>query len=200
MNQQQLTQALTIPAKEGRSFIIEQGQTIKVIDEAGQQVADFVAYNANNHKERLDPSITMDVLRRMNIKPKDIIYTNLYTPMFTVMEDTVGKHDFINSSCRPEMYEFLYQKSDHASCYHNLNNTLLQHGIYPPDQHYAFNIFMNTVVDEQGLIQVKAPLSKAGDYIILKAEMDVIVAISACPCEESDCNGYLCTPISVEIN
>jgi uncharacterized protein len=200
MNQQLKAQAMTIPANEARSYILKQGQTIKVIDEAGQQVADFVAYNANNHKERLDPSVTMDVLRSMNIKPQDRLYSNLYTPMLTILEDTVGKHDFINSSCRPEMYDFLYQKPDHASCYHNLNHTLIQHGVSPPDQHYAFNIFMNTTIDERGLIQVKTPLSKAGDYITLKAEMDVIVAISACPCEESDCNGHLCTPISVEIN
>ncbi len=119
--------------------------------------------------------------------------------MFTLVEDTVGKHDLTNSSCRPEMYAFTYQKSEHASCYDNLNNTLIPYGISPPDQHYAFNVFMNVVAHDQGKLQVKAPLSKAGDYILLKAEMDAIVAISACPCEESDCNGHLCTPILVEL-
>lgn len=200
MNQQPRIDIITIPAKEGRSFTLQQGQYIKIIDIAGQQVSDFVAYNAHNFNERLDPTITMDVIRSINIKPHDKIYSNLYTPMFTLIEDKVGKHDFLNSSCRPEMYAFLYQKLDHASCYHNLNNALKLYGISPPDQHYAFNIFMNTVVDDRGLIQIKAPLSKAGDYITLKAEMDVIAAISACPCEESDCNGYLCTPIQVEIH
>ncbi|NOU96678.1 DUF1989 domain-containing protein [Paenibacillus sp. LMG 31456] len=200
MTHQQTAYDLLIPPKEGRSFKLEKGQILKVIDVYGQQVADLVAYRGNDPKERLDPSVTMDALRTMNIKPGDILYSNLYAPMLTVLEDTVGKHDFINSACRPEMYEFLYNKPDHRSCYHILNSVLSEFGIPQPDQHYPFNIFMNTVIDGRGDIQVEAPLSDAGDYIKLRAEMDVIVAISACPCEDSVCNGYQCTPIRVEIS
>ncbi|MFD0676649.1 MULTISPECIES: DUF1989 domain-containing protein [unclassified Paenibacillus] len=199
MTQQQTVHELLIPSKEGRSFKLEKGQILKVIDVNGQQVADLVAYRESDSKERLDPSVTMDALRTMNIKPGDILYSNSYTPMLTLLEDTVGKHDFINSACRPEMYEFLYNKPNHRSCYHNLNTALSEFGIPQPDQHYPFNIFMNTVIDGSGDIQIEAPLSAAGDYITLRAEMDVIIAISACPCEESVCNGYQCTPISVEI-
>ncbi|MCR8635480.1 urea carboxylase-associated family protein [Paenibacillus radicis (ex Xue et al. 2023)] len=199
MTQQQTVHEWLIPSKEGRSFQLAKGQTLKVIDVNGQQVADFVAYRESDSKERLDPSVTMDALRTMSIKPGDLLYSNLYTPMLTLLEDTVGKHDFINSACRPEMYEFLYNKPNHQSCYHNLNTALSEFGIPQPDQHYPFNIFMNTVIDGRGDIQIEAPLSAAGDYITLRAEMDVIIAISACPCEESVCNGYQCTPIRVEI-
>ncbi|MBP1993381.1 DUF1989 domain-containing protein [Paenibacillus eucommiae] len=199
MKHQLTHQTLLVPAKEGRGFLLEKGQLIKVIDEEGQQVVDFVAYRTSNLKERLDPSVTMDALRSMNLKPSDILYSNMYTPLLTILEDTVGKHDLINSACRPEMYTFLYDKTNHASCYHNLNAALAPFGIPQPDQHYTFNIFMNTIVDEQGNIEVKAPLSKAGDYILMRAELDLIVAVSACPCEESDCNGYHCSPIRVEI-
>lgn len=193
------TETFIIPATEGHSFTLRQGQTFKIIDEVGQQVADLIAYCANNHKERIDSSVTMDVLRSTDIKVNQSLYSNLYRPMLSVVKDTVGKHDFLNSACRPEMYALTYQKLNHANCYDNLNHALVSYGISPPDQHYAFNIFMNTAIDEQGRIQVKAPLSNSGDYIMLKAEMDLIIAISACPCAESICNGYLCTPIRVEV-
>lgn len=197
--QQQAAREWMIPAKEGFGFRLKKGQILKVIDVNGQQVADLVAYREHDAKERLDPSVTMDALHTMNIQPGDSLYSNLYRPMLTVLEDTVGKHDFINSACRPEMYEFLYNKPGHRSCYDNLNEALAGFGVPQPDQHYPFNIFMNTMIGSQGDIQIQAPLSAAGDYVTLKAEMDVIVAISACPCEESSCNGFQCTPIRVEI-
>ncbi|OCT13679.1 hypothetical protein A8709_19020 [Paenibacillus pectinilyticus] len=188
-----------IPATEGLSLQLKKGQVIRVTDVEGEQIADFVAYRADDISERLDPSVTMDALHAMKVKPGDIIYSNKYTPMLTIIRDTVGQHDFINSACRPEMYEVLYNKRDHTSCYTNLNEALAQFQIPAPDQHYPFNLFMNTIIEASGQIRIEKPLSQAGDYIELRAEMDLVVAISACPCEESLCNGYKCTPICVDI-
>ncbi|MHA0857270.1 DUF1989 domain-containing protein [Paenibacillus sp. CMAA1364] len=195
-----MTEPFLIPATEGMSFQLKQGQVIRVTDVEGEQVADFVAFRADDITERLDPTVTMDALHAMKVNVGDIIYSNKYKPMLTVIDDKVGRHDFINSACRPEMYEFLYDKTDHRSCYMNLNMALKNHGIPAPHQHYPFNLFMNTVVSSDGQIRVERPLSKKGDYIELRAEMDLIVAISACPCEESECNGDKCTPIAVEIS
>ncbi|WP_261808184.1 urea carboxylase-associated family protein [Paenibacillus sp. N3.4] len=194
-----MTQQWLIPATEGLSLQLKKGEVVRITDVAGEQVADFVAYRADDFSERLDPSVTMDALHAMKVKPGDVIYSNKYKPMLTIVKDTVGTHDFINSACRPEMYEFLYNKRNHASCYMNLNNALAQFDIPAPDQHYPFNLFMNTVIKPSGQIRIEKPLSKAGDSIELRAEMDLIVAISACPCEESICNGYKCTPIAVEL-
>jgi len=188
-----------IPATKGLGFKLDKGQIVRVTDVEGEQVADFAAYNAVSPNERIDPGVTIDALGKMNVLPGDILYSNQYRPLLTIIKDTVGRHDFINSACRPEMYEVLYNKKDHASCYNNLNKALAEFGLPAPDQHYPFNLFMNTVIDSSGKVSVERPLSKAGDYIELRAEMDLIIAISACPCSESVCNGYKCTPIAVEI-
>ncbi|WP_339799488.1 urea carboxylase-associated family protein [Paenibacillus sp. FSL R5-0744] len=188
-----------IPATKGLGFKLDKGQIVRVTDVEGEQVADFAAYNAVHPNERIDPGVTIDTLGKMNVLPGDILYSNQYRPLLTIIKDTVGRHDFINSACRPEMYEVLYNKKEHASCYNNLNEALAEFGLPAPDQHYPFNLFMNTVIDPSGKVSVERPLSKAGDYIELRAEMDLIIAISACPCSESVCNGYKCTPIAVEI-
>lgn len=195
MNEQQWL----IPATKGLGFKLDKGQIVRVTDVEGEQVADFAAYNAVHPNERIDPGVTIDALGKMNVLPGDILYSNQYRPLLTIIKDTVGRHDFINSACRPEMYEVLYNKKDHASCYNNLNEALTEFGLPAPDQHYTFNLFMNTVIDPSGKVSVERPLSKAGDYVDLRAEMDLIIAISACPCSESVCNGYKCTPIAVEV-
>lgn len=190
---------VTIPAKTGYALMVRKGALIRITDLKGQQVVDFVAYDALDANHRLDPGVTLDVLCSYRIKPGQSLYSNRYQPILTITKDTVGVHDFFNSACRPEMYEVLYDKKDHASCYHNLNTALAPFGILPPDQHYPFNLFMNSVVDDKGNIDVVAPESRAGDYVEMKALTDLIVGLSACPCEESSCNGYHATPIQLDI-
>ncbi|WP_433745678.1 DUF1989 domain-containing protein [Falsibacillus pallidus] len=188
-----------IEAEGGQAFKMKKGQTVRVIDVEGEQVVDFVVYKDGDLSERIDPGVTMDALHSYKVTPGDILYSNKYHPIMTVVEDDVGVHDFFNPACRPEMYELLYNKKDHRSCYENLGQALEPYGLSQPDQYYPFNIFMNTVVEDNGGMKVKRPLSKPGDSILLRAEMDLIVGVSACPCSESECNGYKCTPIKVEV-
>ena len=190
----------TINRKTGFSFRVDKGQMIKVIDVEGQQIADFVAYHANNLEERLDPVATRDALQTTDIKENGILYSNLYKPMLTLLKDTVGKHDLLSPACRPEMYKLLYNKEKPTeNCYYHLTKALSTFNVPAPRQHYPFNIFMNTVIDDKNQIKVKTALSSAGDYVELRAEMDLIVAISACPNEESAGNGYHSTAIKVEV-
>ncbi|WP_328803430.1 urea carboxylase-associated family protein [Paenibacillus silvestris] len=194
-----MKQKWRIPPTQGLGFKLSKGQTVRITDVEGEQVADFVAYRVDDVRERLDPGVTMDALHKLKVQPGDLLYTNTYKPMLTIVTDHVGQHDFINPACRSEMYEVLYNKKNHASCYHNLNQALAEFTIPVPDQHYPINLFMNTIIEPSGKITVGKPLSKAGDYIDLRAEMDLIIAVSACPCSESACNGFKCTPIDVEI-
>lgn len=188
-----------IPATKGFALEMKRGQSIRVTDVDGEQVADFVAFQKDDYLERLDPSVTMDVLRAYRVGKGDILYSNKYRPMFTIVEDSVQCHDLLNSSCRPEMYKVLYKKPDHSSCYENLSIALTLFGVPIPDQHYPINLFMHTDVTPDGKMVVKRPKSRPGDCVVLKAEIDVVVGVSACPCEESVVNGYRCTPIRIEI-
>lgn len=188
-----------IAATDGWAEPIRKGETVRIIDVAGRQVTDFVAFCANDYNERLDPTVTMDATEKYALMPGDILYSTIYRPMFTILRDDVGKHDLFNSSCRPEMYEFLYHSPNHKSCFENLNLALSAYNVPAAKQHFPFNIFMHTVVTEDGHIRVELPTSKAGDCIELRAEMDMVLGFSACPCAESVCNGYECTPIAIEI-
>ena len=189
-----------IKSKTGYSLKLPKGQIIKVIDPEGQQIADFVAYHEKNFEERLDPVATRDALQSTDIKESDKLYSNLYRPMLTLLKDTVGRHDLLSPACRPEMYKLLYNKEKPLeNCYCNLNKALSLFNVPAPSQHYPFNIFMNTVIEKDNQIEIKKSLSSAGDYVELRAEMDLIIAISACPNEESAGNGYHSSSIKVEV-
>lgn len=188
-----------IPAKLGFACELKRGEHIRIIDLEGQQVADFVAYTSPLQDERLDPSVTMDVLQAYRVAVGDGLYSNRYRKLLTVTRDDVGQHDLFNSSCRKEMYEFTYDLANHRSCYDNLNEVLEPYGVAKPDQHYALNIFMHTVLATDGSMVVKRPKSRAGDVFEMRAEVDLVIGISNCPCSESACNGFQCTALGVEV-
>ncbi|MFL6527537.1 MAG: DUF1989 domain-containing protein, partial [Chthoniobacterales bacterium] len=85
----------------------------------------------------------------------------------------------------------------HPSCLENLVTALARFGIQADAIPTTLNIFMNVPVAADGSIQVLPPLSKAGDSIRLRAEMDLLVGLTACSAEMS--NNYKFKPIGYEI-
>ena len=182
----------------GVAFTVQKGQIIRVIDAAGGQVSDLVCFARQDIEEYLASGRTVDYNEKLFLSTGDILYSNRSNPMLTIVEDPVGKHDFLFAPCSREMFRLTYGKTEpHPNCLDNLSSALSQYGVKAFQIPTAFNIFMNVEVSTSGKIMVKPPLSKAGDFIDLKAEMDLIIGITACAAGK--CNNYHCTPIAVEI-
>lgn len=191
-----MKQEYLIQACQGQAIDVRKGQLISVIDIEGGQVVDFFAESAVNPDEFVSPGVTTDCNESLRLNVGDLIYSNLYNPMFKVISDDVGEHDLLHPCCRPEMYEFFYHNGEgHSNCLENINRHLgRKHPIIHP-----VNLFMYTAIEPNGKIIVKPPLSKAGDKIVLRAEMDVRLGVAACSVSESDCNSGCCTAIKIVI-
>ena len=185
---------ILIPARHGAAIDVKEGQTIAVIDIEGAQVVDFFAERAENPGEFVSPGVTIDCNESLRLQIGDLIYSNLYRPMFEILADDVGEHDLLHPCCRPEMYDFFYHNgSEHPNCLDNINRSLGENRpIIRP-----INLFMYTAVAPDGKIEVRKPLSKPGARIVLRARMDVRLGVAACSVSESDCNGGKCTPVKV---
>lgn len=183
-----------ILARHGAAIDVKEGQTIAVVDLEGAQVVDFFAERAGNPDEFVSPGVTIDCNESLRLQIGDLIYSNLYRPMFEILADDVGEHDLLHPCCRPEMYDFFYRNgSEHPNCFDNINRSLGENRpIIRP-----INLFMHTAVAPDGRIEVRKPISRPGDRIVLRARMDVRLGIAACSVSESDCNGGKCTPVKV---
>lgn len=186
-----------IQPQSGIRIDVDKGQKIEIIDLDGGQVADFFAEVKGTHEEYVSPSVTIDCNESLKIEIGTIIYSNQYKPMFRVESDDVGAHDLLFPSCSKNMYDFFYQNgSKHPNCLDNINQALGTNRVLIQ----PINFFMNTVIDMNGRIQIKKPLSKAGDKIILTALVDCILGVSACSVSECDTNNGTCTAIAVKIH
>ena len=186
-----------IPACSGKKIDVKQGQTITVIDIDGGQVVDFFAEVAGEPDEFLSTGVTIDCNESLRLRVGDTIYTNLYRPMMKVIADDVGEHDLLHPCCRPEMYDFFYHNGEgHTNCLDNINGALRERRpIITP-----VNLFMYTKINADGTISVEAPLSKAGDKIVIEALMDITLGVAACSVSESKCNSGKCTAIRIIID
>ena len=181
----------------GITIDVKKDTYITVIDIDGGQVVDFFAEVKNSTDEFLSTGVTIDCNESLGLSVGDTIYTNKYNPMFTVISDDVGEHDLIHPCCRPEMFEFFYHNGDrHPNCFDNINGSL---GKKYPIIH-PVNLFMYTKIESNGKIVVLPPKSKAGDKIILKAEVDIRLGVAACSVSESSCNSGKCSAIKMIVS
>lgn len=189
-----------INPRSGTSFILKKGERLKVVDIEGEQVADLMCYSLNDKKEYLSSGRTIDYAETIFLTKGDPFYSNRSNVMFTLVEDTVGRHDFLLTPCSADTFRIIYgHEHPHRGCFGNLCEALEPHGIAPDDIPITFNVFMHVTVNgDSGKVDVLPPKSKAGDYIIIEAQMDLIVGLTACSAEMS--NNYSFKPIGYEIN
>lgn len=188
----------TIPPRSGTAFLLKKGQQLKVTDPKGEQVADLVAFKAGDTGEVISSGRSLDYASKLFLTAGDPVYSNRSNVMLRIVEDTVGRHDFLLTPCSKDTFRIIYgDQHPHQGCFGNLAEALAPFGIKPDQIPVAFNCFMNVVIDPSGGLKVEPPLSKAGDHIIFEAEMDLIVGLTACSALQS--NNYSFKPIDFEI-
>lgn len=188
-----------IPPRSGVAFLLPQGARLVITDPEGEQVADLVAFNAHDTGEVLSSGRTLDYASKIYLSKGDPLYSNRSRTMLEIEEDKVGRHDFLLAPCSAEMFARLYQNADpHRGCFGNLREALAPFGIVGDAIPTAFNVFMNVPVDGRtGAFTVQPPLSKAGDYTVFLAHMDLLIGLTACSAGLS--NNFQYKPIDYEV-
>jgi uncharacterized protein len=190
--------SIHIPPQSGTGLLVERGQLLRIVDPRGEQVADLMSFSRDEPAEWLSSGRTIDYANTIYLTTGHVLYSNRSRPMWTIVEDSVGRHDFLLTPCSPETFSIIYGTTGHhPSCFANLVHALGRFGIAPDAIPTTFNVFMNVDVLPTGELRILPPRSRAGDHILLRAEMDLIVGVTACSAELSN-NGRF-KPIDVEL-
>jgi uncharacterized protein len=173
----------TIPARSGMAVELKKGQSIKIINTHGKQVVDTWAFAASDPKQHMSMSHSRAATLHLSPLINDTIVTNLRNPILTLVDDTTpGVHDTLIAACDKARYEGLGVVGHHDNCSDNLHNALSRIGramlVNTPD---PLNLFMNIPVSETGGLAFETPTSSRGQFVKFRAEMDCVVAMSACP-------------------
>lgn len=180
----------TVPARTGKAARLPKGWRVKLINTHGSQVVDTWAFNATNMSECMSMEHSRSCLEGLRSQVGDSMYTNQRRPILTIVEDTSpGVHDMLLSACDTERYHLLGHKGYHENCVDNLKAALAKLELTPPEIPSPWNVFQKVVITENGRLEIQPPPAKAGDHLMLRAEMDAVVVFSACPMDIVLTNG-----------
>ena len=199
------SQLVIIPARGGKAAFVEAGQRIRVINTHGQQVVDTWAFRRDELTEFMSMEHSRTFLSRIMARVGDSMVTNHRRPILTLVEDTTvegdsaGIHDTLLAACDRYRYELLGCEGYHDNCTDNLAAGLAELGLTPAETPSPWNLFMNIPVASDGTVSFEAPVSRPGDYVTLRAEMDCVLAFSACPQDIVPINGVDCIPTEAHL-
>ncbi len=186
-----------IPPRGATAFPMDAGQLCRIIDLEGQQVADLLCFDRHDPVDKLSVENTQLINGTIFITTGHHLYSTKCTRLMTIVADTCGVHDLISGSCSEQTNAFRYNVRGTPNCRSNFERSLAPHGITLAEIPYSFNIFMNVPVSPEGKTRIEEPKSKAGDYVDLRAERDLLISISNCPQERNPCNGWNPTAMRV---
>lgn len=182
------------------AFAVAKGEHVQIVDIKGCQVSDLLAYDRQRPWAGISTTVTRALVDGLFPLPGQGIYDAEGELLLTLVEDTVGRHDTFGIACNRETYEAVGQP-DHPNCTDNFNRELAAFG-YAPKRFYpdVINWFYNTRIGPDGrIVEIEPALSKAGDYVLLRAERDLVCAASACPDDVYPTNGFDPTDVLVRV-
>jgi uncharacterized protein len=187
-----------IPAGGGTGLRLRRGDVLRIIDIQGGQTGDLVAMSPDG-RHRLSSGRTFDYGGKIYVSTGDAIWSDRSERMLTIIADDVGKHDLLYAPCSMEMYRLQYGATEyHANCYDNLCSSFRELGIEPEPLPSSLNFFMNADVSADGRLALLAPRTRVGAAITLRAEMDLLVALTSCPTTTCNADGEI-KPLGFEV-
>jgi uncharacterized protein YcgI (DUF1989 family) len=192
---------IEIPARRGVAVRLARGGRARVVNTRGQQVVDCWAFNAAELGEFMSMEHSRVAIGRLIPAVGDSMVTNRRRPILTLVEDTSGGiHDTLFAACDRWRYETLGYRGYHDNCTDNLAAALAALGLVPPETPSPFNLFMNIPVIAGMRVEIRPPVSTPGSYVTLRAEMDCVLALSACPQDIVPVNGLALTPTEAHLD
>jgi uncharacterized protein len=177
MNTNAAVKTIEVPGYQGRAVEVNKGERVRITDVEGCQIGDLFLTARTDPMEIFGPALT----RLVNFTPfprvGDPFISSIRRPMVTLLaERSPGRHDMTFAPCDPEFYKTLGAGDNHPSCRSNFESALRAIGRTIPVYPEPVNLFQNTPIDASGSCILGQTLTKAGDYIDLRAEMDLVIA------------------------
>ena len=185
----------TAPPNTGWAGHMKKGQVLRL---TAQTIIDFVAFNSNDMAERFDQARTRVYNLNIYLTEGQKVFTRYNNHMMTMIRDGfkgTGTHDLQFGMCGRDRHkraaeegrlgEYLHGNAvelpDHG-CAENLTNALAPHGVPYADIPSPLNLFQNMQIDQATGAMTRTQVRPARPVDVeFLAEMDLLVAFSACP-------------------
>lgn len=196
---------IVIPPSQARAVTVRKGHVLRISQVEGGQVGDCVFYNAHDYKEMFHVGQTWALNVGLGLGTAKN-FPNFYSKpprenlMLVRIADTYGEHwGNIGARCSSRMLKMRDGLDNVPSCQENLTKALAPYGLTGDDIIDIFNVFMTADLHPDGGFTIRPTRAKPEDYIDLRAEMDILAAVSACPALKSATNGGVAKSLALTV-
>jgi uncharacterized protein YcgI (DUF1989 family) len=180
-------------------FEVREGDYLQITDLYGHQVSEMIAFNKNDLEEMISMSHTRAINNSLVFINGMTLYSNRRNPMFVMVEDTVGRHDILLPSCDRRRYQDDYGIEGREGCRDLFFKELKPYDIPFDRIPDPINFFMNVGLKARGQFEYRESLAERNDYVILRALMEMVVGVSACPQDQNASTDFQPTDILTRV-
>lgn len=198
----------TVPGGVTWSHVLKRGTALRMTDvEGGANVAAYFL-NFEIPAERFNLPDTLKAQHTARLTKGHVLYSDMGRILCSITDDTVGWHDplcgFLNGAQAEKKYGKLTYQHARNEWHQNPRDGFLielgKYGMGSRDLHATVNFFSKVTVDETGDLHYSADNSKPGNYVELRAEMNVLVLLNACQHPLAPGGSYAPRPVEISIS
>jgi len=164
-------------------------QTLRVVDVDGGANVGLLLYNRDLLLERYNMPDTLKAQHVAFITKGRALYSDMGRILCSVTEDTCGWHDTVCGHLGAEATVAKYGEKryqEHRNDFErNAHDSFLvelgKWGLGPRDLVPNLNLFSKVVAEADGKLRFQTGHSRAGAFIDLRAEMNVLAVLNTCP-------------------
>lgn len=161
---------------------INRGQSLRLVNLGGTHGVSALFWNARDTSERFNPGDTVKVQWTARISRGHVLLTDMGRAMVSITDDTCGYNDCIANATTRGAADRKYGIDPHRRNTHeNFVLAAGKYGMAVRDVGPCITFFAPVITDDDGKFVWQDGAVKAGARIDLRAEMDLIVALSNCP-------------------
>jgi uncharacterized protein len=160
---------------------LNRGEALRLINVTGRSCVSVLAWNAYDRSERLNHADTIKVQWAANLRKGRVILSDMGRVLFSIVEDTSGKHDAVVGGSSPESNRTRYGPGRHRNTRENFISGAAKLGFDRRDVHPCVSFFAPVSIAADGHFRWDDGVRQAGDFVDLRAEMDLLVVLSNCP-------------------
>lgn len=179
---------------------LSRDQRFRIVNTEGGQVVDTWAFNATDVNEHLSMEHSRSAIYRFLFRPGDTLVSNCFQPIISFIDDTSpGLHDTLHAACSSGSNAFYGAEKNRPNCQDNLKNQMAARGRPRTHVPCPWNLFEHALVNDQLELRDEPSTAAAGDYVELRAEMNILLVCSACPSQVGQISGTAPRGAAVDI-
>lgn len=197
----------TLPGASHWSLMVRRGVQMKCTDTSGGANLAMLFFNPYLLSEKYNAPDTLKCQHTFKLSKGHCLYSDMGRIFCSIVDDSVGWHESVCGNINAEKVASKWGRRNyqadrnewHQNGYDSFLVELSKYQLGAKDMAANLNFFSKVVADNAGNLHLSES-SKAGDFIVLRFEMDTLVLMHNCPHPLNDAKDYPKTPIGIELS